>query len=311
MGNAFYFDWEVSLIVWMQRSLGRFGMAVSDFFSTIGGETVSVVILLIVIFCWSKEAGKRCGLAILGATVWFPMVKNIILRPRPYMVHPEVEIHQIPEPDADLMDVVQQGYSFPSGHGAMSLAIYVSLAMETRRKWAWILAVALPLLIGVSRFAVGAHYPTDVLAGWAVGLAAVGFKVLMEQKVKNDTVRYLILLATALPGILWCNSRDYFSALGAMAGVTAALPVEKKYIRFRDTRKIPAMILRVLGALAIYLALSTLLKLPFSKDFLDSGELGANMVRALRYGVSLFVILGLYPRCFPAIEKLFTRKAKA
>ena len=66
----------------------------------------------------------------------------------------------------------------------------------------------------------------------------------------------------------------------------------------------------VIGAFLIYYALNTLLKLPFSKEFLDSGTLGANLIRSLRYGMILFVILGVYPRCFPVMEGLFGKKEK-
>ena len=117
----------------------------------------------------------------------------------------------------------------------------------------------------------------------------------------------MILLVTVLPGVFWCRSRDYYSALGALIGMAVVLPYEKKYINFQDTRKVPVMILRVLGAFAIYYALNTLLKLPFSREYLNSGELGPNLIRTLRYAIELFVIIGVYPRCFPAMEKLFDR----
>ncbi len=308
MGNTFYMDWEITLITWMQQSLGSIGQVLSKVFSFIGGETFTLLVLLVMLFCWSKEGGKRCGLAVLAATAWYPMVKNIVLRVRPYMAHPEVEMLEIPEADADPMDIVQQGYSFPSGHSAMSAAIYGSVARETKKKWARIAAIVLPLLIGISRFGVGAHYPTDVLAGWVMGLAGIGFAALLEKKVPSVSARYVILLVTVLPGVFWCRSRDYYSALGALIGMAVVLPYEKKYINFQDTRKVPVMILRVLGAFAIYYALNALLKLPFSREYLNSGELGPNLIRTLRYAIELFVIIGVYPRCFPAMEKLFDRK---
>ena len=304
-------EWEASLIEWLQGTLGEAGTFVSKVLSVIGGETVSLAVVLVILFCWSKEAGKRCGLMLLAASAWFPMIKNVVRRSRPYMDYEGIDWKILPEEGtspAQAMDLQVQGYSFPSGHAAMTVAMYGGAAREIRKKWARVIAVVLPLLIGISRFAVGVHYPTDVLAGWAVGLAAVGFCVFLEKAVPNENARCVILLVTALPGIFWCDSRDYFSALGALAGMAVAVPYEKKYVNFRDTRKIPVMILRVLGAFAIYYALNTLLKLPFPKEWLDGGTLGANLVRSLRYALVLFAIVGVYPRCFPALEKLFTRK---
>ena len=168
----------------------------------------------------------------------------------------------------------------------------------------WTLAIVMPLLIGLSRIAVGVHYPTDVLAGWAVGLAAIGFNMALVKYVKKEWIRYAILLVLTVPGIFWCTSRDYFTALGLLIAAAVAFPYEEKYVKFRDTRNIWAMILRAAGAFVIYFALNTLLKTPFSKEWLDSGELLANLVRTARYAVILFVIIGVYPRVFPVFEKI-------
>jgi len=69
--------------------------------------------------------------------------------------------------------------SFPSGHSLMSAVVYLTLGSllttvvsSTRLKW-YFLAVALVLtvLVGFSRVCMGVHYPSDVLAGWSLGLA--------------------------------------------------------------------------------------------------------------------------------------------
>lgn len=68
--------------------------------------------------------------------------------------------------------------SFPSGHSMLSAVIYLSLGVLLaemvfrRRIKAYFLTVAMVLtfLVGISRIYLGVHYPTDVLAGWTVGL---------------------------------------------------------------------------------------------------------------------------------------------
>ena len=309
MGNVFYFDWEVDLIEWLQKTIGSAGQAIAKAVTFIGGETVMLLVLLVVLFCYKKEAGKRCGFTMVAASMWFPMIKNIVLRVRPYMAHPErVEALTVVQEDADPLDIIQQGYSFPSGHSANAAAMYGSIAREIRKKWMWWLAVIVPLLIGLSRFVVGVHYPTDVLGGWLVGLAAIGFSALLEKKVKKEWVRSMILLAVTVPGIFWCTSRDYFTSLGLLIGMVTVFPYEKKYINFQDTKNVWAMILRVAGAFAVYAVMNTVLKLPFDKEWLNSGTLGANMIRSARYALMLFVLLGVYPRVFPVFEKIGRRK---
>lgn len=69
--------------------------------------------------------------------------------------------------------------SFPSGHSMISSVAYLTLAAllaraagDLRTKiYFLVVAVGLIGLIGVSRIYLGVHYPTDVLAGWAMGSA--------------------------------------------------------------------------------------------------------------------------------------------
>ena len=308
-GNVFFFQWEVDLIEWVQGSMGKAGEIAARVMSFLGGETVSLLMIIALLFCYRKEVGKKVACSVLLAGIWFPMIKNIALRVRPYMAHREqIECLQVVEADADKWDIVQQGYSFPSGHGATAVSLFGTAALEIRKRWARFAAVILPLLIGLSRIAVGVHYPTDVLAGWAIGLAAIGFNALLQKLVRKEWVRYAVLVALAVPGVFWCRSRDYFSALGLLIGAALGLPFEAKYVQFKDTRNPWAMILRVVGAFAVYYALNRLLKLPFSTAFLDNGTVAAGLVRTARYAVVLFVALAFYPKLFPLFEKVGKKK---
>ena len=60
-GNVFYMDWEVSLIEWLQKNLGDAGIAVSKVITAIGGETIAMLVLIVVLFCYSKEATSLCA----------------------------------------------------------------------------------------------------------------------------------------------------------------------------------------------------------------------------------------------------------
>lgn len=73
--------------------------------------------------------------------------------------------------------IVEEGYSFPSGHSMGSFIFYTSVAVVlakiSKNKWldAFIifLFVLLVLSIGISRIYLGVHYPSDVVAGFAAG----------------------------------------------------------------------------------------------------------------------------------------------
>jgi membrane-associated phospholipid phosphatase len=106
----------------------------------------------------------RLVITLAGAGLLDMTLKAAFHRPRP------VPFFDTPLPDS---------YSFPSGHALFSLCFYGTLAAllagRTRRPAlrvaVWVLGVALIVLIGLSRIYLGVHYPSDVIAGYAVGLA--------------------------------------------------------------------------------------------------------------------------------------------
>ena len=265
--------WEVNLIEWLQKTVGNLNGTFISALGFIGGEMGLLLVVLIILFCWKKETGKRLALIIAAVNSWLPMIKSVVLRPRPYMDYPD-RVRGVADvgTSAPLTDVAAHGYSFPSMHSASVMALFIPLAREVRKKWMWIFAVVTVFLVGLSRSVTGMHYPTDVLAGWALGLICIGIFTLLEKKVKNEWIRHLILLASVLPGVFYVRTDDYFTALGLMIGLIAAFHFEEKFVHFSDTRNVWAMILRVIGAFAVYYALNTLLKLPFSKEFPDTGK---------------------------------------
>jgi len=302
MGNTFFFSWEPALMIWLQSHLGAFGIALATIFSMFGEETALILLLGVCYWGVHKELGKFIGRNACVALVANPMVKNLFLRLRPYMVCPGVKCLKPVDPSADIMDVAAQGYSFPSGHSTGAVSAYTSLGVYLKKRWAVTAAVLLPLLVGVSRFCVGVHFPTDVLFGWGLGLFVVLMLPFFQGKFQRRWAFYLVLLLLALPGWFYCKTNDFFTSYGMMLGFFAGDLFEKRYVKFENTHHIGKVILRVLGGGALYFGLNWLLKRPFSPDFLSSGTGLAHLVRAARYGAILFVLTGVYPLCFQRKE---------
>ena len=311
-GTIFYFDWEMRLMEWLQAHIGSsgFGFWLISNLSAFGEQLLLVAIMGFLYWGLNKEFGKYIGVNVLAANVWNPMIKNLVLRLRPYFVKEyNVKLLRLIDESADPMDVAAQGYSFPSGHSANAVTVYGSLAAhEKKRKILWILAVVLPLLVGFSRVSVGAHYPTDVLCGWLLGAIIVALIPLLREKIKNRWLFYGILLLTAVPGFFFCTSNDYYSSFGMLLGFILAEPFEEKFVKFENTKNIFRCILRTIGGGLIYFGLNTVLKLPFPKALLEEAGLVSQLIRMFRYAVIIFVVIGVYPMLFKLTGKIFDRK---
>lgn len=297
-GITFFFDWEVKLIQWIQSWLGPAGTAIASFITLFGEEFFLVAILGFLYWCYDKEFGKYAGLTIVTGIVWNPLIKNIFLRRRPYFDNPAIKCLKPVDSSADIMDIAAQGFSFPSGHSTNSAVVFGSLAVYSKKKVLWIIAIIAPLLVGISRFSVGVHYPTDVLCGWLLGITVIALMTFLNNKIQKKWLLHLIIFLISCVGLFYCHTNDYFTGLGIMAGFFLAEEFEERFVKFEITKNILAIICRMIAGFAVYLGLNALLKLPFSKDFLHSATAGAYLIRTLRYTIVGFVAIGVYPMVF-------------
>ena len=310
-GNIFYFDWEIALMEWLQANLGPGAISFLSLLSMFGEQLLMVVIIGFLYWSWDKEFGKFVGLNILVANVWNPLIKNVFLRLRPYFVSDKIDLLRLIDSSADKYDVAAQGYSFPSGHSSGAVSLYGSLAAhEKKNRLLLVIAILLPLLVGFSRVVVGAHYPTDVLAGWLLGLIVILLIPRLQARIKNRWLFYGLLLLLCLPGFFYCTSDDYFTSFGMLLGLILAFPFEEKYVRFENTRSPIRCILRVVGGGAVYFGLNAALKLPFPPALLDSGTFAAHLIRTLRYTAVMFTVIALYPMVFKLTDRIKVKSEK-
>lgn len=294
MGNTFFFGWEIALMETLQRVMPSWLMTVVSQLSVFGEEIALILILGLFYWGLDKKAGKYIGeIAIIGV-LWNPMIKNVFCRRRPFMDNENIDLYRLIAPGADKYDVAAQGFSFPSGHSTNAASVYGGLARLKDSTAARVAAALIMLAVGFSRVAVGAHFPTDVICGWALGLFVVFFLPWFKKKLQNENLFYGILIATALPGLLYCRSEDYFAALGLLVGFVLAVKFEERFVNFENTRKPLEITLRLLGGGVIYVLCNTVLK-----RVLPAGEI----TRTVRYAVVVFLLLGVYPMAFKALKR--------
>ena len=307
-GNVFAFPWEVSLMEGLQSTLGPGVIQFVSWLSAFGEELFLILLLGFLFWCYDKKMAKSIGLTLVMSVVWMASIENIALRRRPYFDHEGIKIYRVVEPSADPLDISAQGYSFPSGHSAQAAGVFGGMAAYTKNKILIALAFVIPLLVGISRVVVGAHFPTDVLAGWVLGAFSLFVVQRLEKAVKNRWVFYSILLATALPGLFFCKSEDFFSGFGLLVGFIAGVELEEKFVKFEGTRHPVRCALRVAGGVAVFFALNALLKLPFPKDFLNGNSYPALLVRSARYAVIAIADFCVYPFCFRFFDRFWAKK---
>jgi undecaprenyl-diphosphatase len=134
--------------------------------SALGSTMVLAAVALCVAawLAWRRHWSQAVlvGMVTGGAGLLVVLVKNIVDRPRP--------------PVADRL-VVETNWSYPSGHslgataviGVLTIIALTWVSGRVARAAVVTLGVLLVVAIGVSRFYLGVHWPSDILAGWLIG----------------------------------------------------------------------------------------------------------------------------------------------
>lgn len=128
------------------------------------GSTIGIILACIISLCIFRD--KKINLCIVSNVLIVTIVNNLLkiafMRARP-------DINPL---------VIENSYSFPSGHAMISMAVYGYLIYliyyhmdnkVVRRVFITILAILI-LLIGISRIYLGVHYASDVIGGFSLSI---------------------------------------------------------------------------------------------------------------------------------------------
>lgn len=121
-------------------------------------------VLVFPILVWSVHRGVGINLAalfLLSGSI-NGIAKIAGRTPRPSFLDPSLALR------------VESTLGVPSGHAQHAVAVWGYLATAVRRRWAWVAAGVVMVLLGFSRVALGVHFPVDTLVGWALGALLLG-----------------------------------------------------------------------------------------------------------------------------------------
>ena len=160
---------DIVAAAWIHARVTPLGLRVFQLVTDIGSPIfVSVLVVAMVIWCWWRRE-RVLAIAVVticaGEALLDLVLKSVIHRNRP-------------EFGAQFLH--GRSFSFPSGHAFGSIVAYGLLAYlliafyrpaPKTRKWIHAGIAALILAIGISRVYLGVHYPSDVIGGFAAGIA--------------------------------------------------------------------------------------------------------------------------------------------
>lgn len=135
------------------------------------GDGVFWYVLMITLYVFEGPSALPVVLQMIAAglvaTVMYKWLKKKTLRPRPHQQFGSIRCLTAP----------LDRFSFPSGH-TLHAVTFSLVAMYYYPLLAWLL-IPFTLAVAVSRLVLGLHYPTDVLAGAALGAAVAGLSFLI------------------------------------------------------------------------------------------------------------------------------------
>lgn len=180
------YSWGIAVIQGVQKFETPVLTGIMRGITTGGSEYAYLALLPLVYWCVDERRGFRLALGLIFSAWINAFVKITLKQPRPYQLVPSVG------------RVTENSYGIPSGHAQISTTFWGMVALGVRRPWAVAVAILAPLVIGFSRIYLGAHFPTDVFAGWILGALLVGLYGLvwprLEGLLRLINVRFIVLI---------------------------------------------------------------------------------------------------------------------
>jgi membrane-associated phospholipid phosphatase len=288
-----YFPFELELVKWLQSLSSGLLDAFFNGVSFFGEEIFIIIIIGFTYWCYNKKMGEYIGFALTTSYTFNNYFKDLFSAPRPFEVSNDV-VNMRPD--------TATGHSFPSGHAQGSATAFSSIAFWLKKRWMWIIAIVMMVLMSLSRMYLGVHFLRDVLVGSLLGVAIayLTYRIFQKYSGTDEKKLHLIYITTVivfLPVALMMHSEDFFKGYGILVGFVLAILFEKKYVKFTTDVNKWKKVIRFIVGLVIALVVQQGLKLVFS-PIIDLAPSIGNVLHFIRYVLIAFAGFGLYPYLF-------------
>jgi len=169
LDNAAVVQFDVAATAWVQRHTTVAGLRIFEFISWVGSPVAVAAIAAAVALVLWRQRRRLVLVAWLAANVGGLMLDQVL----------KAAVHRARPVSADARLYIGS-FSFPSGHSMGATIGYGMLAYVianyrrprgVRPSCIYLAAAAMILAVGTSRVYLGVHFPTDVLSGFAAGVA--------------------------------------------------------------------------------------------------------------------------------------------
>jgi membrane-associated phospholipid phosphatase len=316
----------LQIIQWLQ-SIGTWLTPVMKLFTFLGNEQFYLLIAPAILWCIDAPLGLRLGLFLMINGMVNTALKVTFHGPRPYWYTSNVNV----------LGSAENSFGMPSGHAQNGVVVWGTLAERIKHRSAWIIAIIVMFLIGISRIYLAVHFPHDVLLGWLFGAAMLWVLLRFERPVMNWIKKYkvgiqlfiiflfsllliliviiaqLSLIGWSFP-IDWVNNahlafpnepeinplsyHNFLSSTGAFFGLAAGWIWISKLGGFSTNDPWIKLVLRyILGLIGVLV-----LYLGLGALFPDSERFISYSIRYIRYALIGFWISGFAPWLFIKVK---------
>ena len=173
---GYYLPGDLRLTVSLQ-GLGDWLTPVMEFFTWLGYPQAYMILIAVIYWSIDRKLGLRLAIFLPVAASVNSILKQAIHAPRPYWVDQHIKAIR-----------VSNGFGMPSGH-AQAATAWIYAASQLKRGWFWITAIVMVVMVGLSRIYLGVHFPSQVVAGWIIGMLVAVLFICFESGVTGGLLR--------------------------------------------------------------------------------------------------------------------------